>query len=273
LEFINLHEEFNHLQTQLDSRIRDVLHHDRSIMRPGVKELEPRLAHYPGVRHCITYISGTGALLMPLMAWGSGPGDAVFTTPFTFSATAEVVTLLGALPVFIDIDPQTYNMHPPALEEAIRRVNGDGKRCSRAIIPVDLFSLPAEYDQIGPLAKKNGLLVLGDSAQAFGGSIKGQRACSFGDASATSSIPAKPLGCYGEGGAIFTKYDELAGRRASIRVHSKGTVKYNNVHVGLNGRLDTIQAAILLENRTFLMTISSGGGRWQPAIRGCWSTK
>lgn len=246
VQFIDLAAQYKKLKEDIDENIHKVLNHGKYIMGPEVAELENKLVEYVGVKHCISCSNGTDALLMPLMAWGIGEGDAVFTTPFTFNATAEVVSLLGATPVFADIDPYTYNIDPVMLEEAIERVISEGKLTPKAIIPVDLFGLPAEYDKIEDIARKYGLKVLEDAAQGFGGLYKGRRAGSFGDAAGTSFFPAKPLGCYGDGGAIFTNDDDLAAVLKSIRVHGQGSDKYDNVRVGLNARLDTIQAAILL---------------------------
>jgi UDP-2-acetamido-2-deoxy-ribo-hexuluronate aminotransferase len=246
IEFIDLAEQYRHLQNEIDSNIKKVLLHGKYILGPEVKELEQQLAEYAGVKHAISCSNGTDALLMPLMAWGLGRGDAVFTTPFTFIATAEVVSLLGATPVFVDIDPDTYNMDIKKLEQAIEGVISDGKLNPEVILPVDLFGLPADYDGIMQLARKYGLKVLEDAAQSFGSVYGRKKAGSLGDAAATSFFPAKPLGCYGDGGAIFTDEDELAEKLFSIRVHGQGRDKYENVRVGINGRLDTIQAAILL---------------------------
>jgi len=246
VQFIDLAAQYKKLKEDIDENIHKVLNHGKYIMGPEVTELEQKLAEYVGVKHCISCSNGTDALFMPLMAWGIGKGDAVFTTPFTFIATAEVVSLLGATPVFADIDEDTFNIDPVKFEEAIERVISEGKLKPKAIIPVDLFGLPADYDRIEAIARKYGLKVLEDAAQGFGGVYKGRRAGSFGDVAGTSFFPAKPLGCYGDGGAIFTNDDELAAVLKSIRVHGQGTNKYDNVRVGLNARLDTIQAAILL---------------------------
>ena len=246
MQFIDLAAQQERIRDKIDLRIKEVLKHGKYIMGPEVAELESRLADFTGVRHCITCSSGTDALLMPLMAWGIGPGDAVFTTPFTFIATSEVIRLLGATPVFVDVD-ETFNINPKLLEQAIVRVRKEGLLNPRAVIPVDLFGLPANYPEIEKIAEKYGIKVMEDGAQGLGGEIGGQKACSFGNAASTSFFPAKPLGCYGDGGAIFTNDDELSEKLRSIRVHGKGGHKYDNVRTGLNGRLDTIQAAILLE--------------------------
>lgn len=247
MKFIDLSKQYTLIQNKIEYRIQQVLHHGQYIMGPEVYELEKQLTEYVGIQHCISCSSGTDALLMPLLAWGIGPGDAVFTSTFTFIATAEVISLLGATPVFIDIDKTTYNMDFHSLEDAVQKVFSAGKLKPTAVIPVDLFGLPSDYENIEAIARKYGLLVLGDTAQSFGGEINGRKCGGFGDASATSFFPTKPLGCYGDGGAIFTNDDDLATRIRSIRVHGKGTTKYDNIRIGINGRLDTIQAAILLE--------------------------
>lgn len=259
LPFIDLSAQQQRILPSITARLQRVLEHGQYIMGPENRELEDRLAAYVGCRHAIACSSGTDALLMPLMAWGIGPGDAIFTTPFTFVATAEVIALCGATPVFVDIDPQTFNLDPVHLERAIEAVlTGDEKKyplprqavenrlTPKAIIPVDLFGAPADYQQIMAVAARYGLKVLEDAAQSFGGSIGGKRAGSFGHAAATSFFPAKPLGGYGDGGAIFTDDDGLAEVLCSIRVHGQGNDRYENIRVGMNGRLDTMQAAVLL---------------------------
>lgn len=246
MEFIDLHAQYLQLRDEINANIQKVLDHGKYIMGPEVFELEEQLAEYVGVKHCITCANGTDALQMVLMAWDIKAGDAVFVPSFTFMSTAEVVSLQGATPVFTDIDIKTFNMSVESLEKQIKKVLAEGKLAPKAIIPVDLFGQPADYDKIMKLAKKYNLLVLEDAAQGFGGSIEGMKACSFGDAATTSFFPAKPLGCYGDGGAIFTDNDELAELLKSIRIHGKGTEKYDNIRIGLNSRLDTIQAAILL---------------------------
>ena len=246
MQFINLHAQYLDLKNEIDANIQRVLDHGKYIMGPEVAELENQLAEYVGVKHCITCANGTDALQMVLMAWGIKEGDAVFVPSFTFMSTAEIVSLEGATPVFTDIDLRTFNMSTESLEEQIKKVLAEGKLNPKAIIPVDLFGQPANFDAILPIAKKYNLFVLEDGAQGFGGSINGKRACSFGDAATTSFFPAKPLGCYGDGGAVFTDNDELAALLKSIRIHGKGTEKYDNVRIGLNTRLDTLQAAVLL---------------------------
>ena len=248
-DFIDLKTQQQKILPALNERIQRVLGHGQYIMGPEVQELEERLAAYVGVKHAVSCSSGTDALLMPLMAYQVGPGDAIFTTPFTFIATAEVIQLLGATPVFVDIDPKTFNIVPAALEEAIVNLGKSPRTASlrpKGIIPVDLFGQPADYDELNAIARRHGLFVLEDAAQSFGATYKGRRAGSLAEAAATSFFPAKPLGGYGDGGAIFTDNDALAETLKSIRVHGQGTNKYENVRLGLNGRLDTLQAAILL---------------------------
>jgi UDP-2-acetamido-2-deoxy-ribo-hexuluronate aminotransferase len=249
MDFIDLKTQQKAILPAINERIQRVLAHGQYIMGPEVQELEDRLAAYVGVKHVVTCSSGTDALLIPLMAYEVGPGDAIFTTPFTFIATAEVIQLLGATPVFVDIDPKTFNIDPAALKQAIKGLSQNPKTASlkpKGIIPVDLFGQPADYDQINALARKRNLFVLEDAAQSFGATYKGKRACSLADVAATSFFPAKPLGGYGDGGAIFTDDDDLAEILRSIRNHGQGRDRYENVRIGLNGRLDTLQAAILL---------------------------
>jgi UDP-2-acetamido-2-deoxy-ribo-hexuluronate aminotransferase len=249
LPFIDLKTQQKKIHDRIMENIRRVLAHGQYILGPEVRELEERLAAYVGVRHAITCSSGTDSLLMVLMAKGVGPGDAIFTTPFTFIATAEVVQLLGATPVFVDIDPKTYNINPEALRDAL--VNFDKKAPAagikpRGIIAVDLFGQPADYDRINSLARDYNLFVLEDAAQSFGAAYHRRRAGALAEAAATSFFPAKPLGCYGDGGSVFTDNDELAGILISIRNHGQGADRYDNVRLGINGRLDTLQAAVLL---------------------------
>jgi dTDP-4-amino-4,6-dideoxygalactose transaminase len=247
IQFIDLAAQQARIRGQVEERIRKVLDHGKYIMGPEVKELEDKLASYVGAKHCITCASGTDALLMPLMAYGAGPGDAIITTPFTFISTAEVVALLGATPIFVDIDPVTYNLDPAQLEKVMQseRVKQSGLKV-KGIIPVDLFGQPADYDEIEAFAKKHNLFVLEDAAQSFGAEYRGRKTGSFGDVAATSFFPAKPFGCYGDGGAIFTNDENLALKMRSIRVHGQGSDKYDNVRIGINGRFDTMQAAVLL---------------------------
>jgi len=258
IPFIDLKAQYKLLANDIQSGINGVLEHGQFILGPEVKELEKHLAEFTEVKHAITCSSGTDALLMPLMALNIGPGDFVFTTPFTFIATAEVISLLGAIPVFVDIDPKTFNIDPSKLKLAIEAAKTQNHKIyplpqnippaatPRAIIPVDLFGLPADYDPIMEIAKQENLFVLEDAAQGFGGIYKDRKAGILGHTGATSFFPAKPLGCYGDGGAIFTNDDDLAEKLLSIRVHGQGKDKYNNICTGLNARLDTLQAAILL---------------------------
>ncbi len=246
MNFIDLKRQYAEIKNEINEGINGVLEHGRYVLGPEIEELEQKLAAYTGVKHCVACASGTDALLMPLMAWGIGSGDAVFTTPFTFIATAEVIKLVGAVPVFVDIDEKTYNIDPQKLDEAIEGVKADGKLNPKAIIPVDLFGLAADYEKIVPIAEKHNLILLEDAAQGFGGELKGKKSASWGNAAATSFFPAKPLGCYGDGGAVFTNDDELYKLLRSIRMHGEGEERYDNVRIGLNGRLDSIQAAVLL---------------------------
>ena len=250
MQFIDLKRQYAVLKEGIDRGIAAVLTHGRFILGPEIGELEQELASLAGVKHAVTCSSGTDALLMPLMAWNIGPGDAVFVPAFTFFASAEVIALLGATPVFTDICPDTFNMDPASLETAIQETLAEGRLTPRAVMPVDLFGLPADYDAIEPIARRYGLAILEDAAQGFGGRYHGRAAGSMGDVGATSFFPAKPLGCYGDGGAIFTDDDETAALLRSIRVHGEGRDKYENVRLGLNGRLDSIQAAVLLEKLT-----------------------
>ena len=246
MQFIDLKAQQKKIKAKIDKRVQSVLSHGKYIMGPEVFELEKRLAEYVGVKHCISCSSGTDALLIPLLAKNFGPGDAILTTPFTYIATAEVISLIGATPIFIDIYPETFNMNPNGIIEAIKESKTKGLN-PRAIIPVDLFGLPARYRMIEEIASENNLFIIEDAAQGFGGEIRGRKTGSFGDVATTSFFPAKPLGCYGDGGAIFTNDDNLAEKMKSVRVHGGGVDKYENIRVGINGRLDTIQAAILLE--------------------------
>lgn len=274
MQFIDLTAQQNRIKDNLNSRIQAVLTHGNYIMGPEVKELEDKLASYVGTKHAIACASGTDALLLALMAYGVGPGDAIFTTPFTFIATAEVISLLGATPIFVDIDPKTFNLDPAKLELAIQALKtGDraiyplpsassesapktgfnsplsfelSALSPKGIIPVDLFGLPADYDTINSISQKFNLFVIEDAAQSLGAEYKGKKACALSDIACTSFFPAKPLGCYGDGGMCFTENDNLAEIMRSLRVHGKGGHKYDNIRIGINGRLDTLQAAILL---------------------------
>ena len=244
--FMDLAAQQQRIMPQLEKNIKTVLQHGRYIMGPEVAALEKRLAEFAQVRHAITCASGTDALLMVLMANGIGPGDAVFTTPFTFIATSEVISLLGATPVFVDIDAATFNICPEKLKITIQQVIQEGKLIPKAVMPVDLFGLPCDYDRINQVSSGHSLVVIEDAAQSLGAEYKGRMAGSLAHAGCTSFFPAKPLGCYGDGGAIFTDSDDMAEILKSIRIHGKGKDKYDNIRLGINGRLDTLQAAILL---------------------------
>jgi len=247
MAFIDLATQQKRIHSKIQQGIQTVLKHGKYIMGPEVRELEQRLAAFAGVQHAITCASGTDALLMVLMGLGIGPGDAVFTSSFTFIATAEVIRLSGATPVFVDIDPVTFNISAEKLLQAVVEIkNSRPELTPRAVMPVDLFGLLCDYDKIDKIALAHGLYVIEDAAQSFGGVYKDKAAGSMGHAGCTSFFPAKPLGCYGDGGAIFTDSDDLADKLVSIRVHGKGKDKYDNVRTGINGRLDTLQAAILL---------------------------
>ncbi len=245
MEFRDLKKQYNVLQQDIEQAIQDVSTTGAFIMGPQVRELEQQLADYVGVKHCLSCANGTDALTLALKAWGIGPGDAVFVPDFTFFSSAEVVSLEGATPVFVDVCEDTFNIYPEDLERAVKQTLAEGRLTPKVIVAVDLFGLPADYARVREIADRYGLLILEDGAQGFGGSYKGRRACSFGDIATTSFFPAKPLGCYGDGGAVFTDNDEWAALIASYRVHGKGSDKYDNVRIGLNSRLDTIQAAIL----------------------------
>lgn len=247
MHFIDLEAQYLHLKEKIDARIHKVLDHGQYIMGPEVQELEDKLAKYVGVKHAITCANGTDALTLAMMVLGIKEGEAVFCPTFTFFATAEVIAYEGATPVLVDSDEATFNICPIDLEKRIQKVIAEGQLVPKAIIAVDLFGLPANYPEITKIAEKYNLKLIEDAAQGFGGEINGKRAGSFGDIATTSFFPAKPLGCYGDGGAIFTNDDEFAQLLKSYRVHGKGRDKYDNIRIGMNSRLDTIQAAILLE--------------------------
>jgi dTDP-4-amino-4,6-dideoxygalactose transaminase len=247
IPFIDLAAQRRRLGASIDAALARVTEHCQFILGPEVRALEAELASFCGARHAVSCASGTDALVLVLMAKGIGPGDAVVCPSFTFCATAEVVALLGATPVFADVDEATFNIDPSSLERAIAKAKRLGLK-PRAVIPVDLFGLPADYDAIAAIAAAEGIFILDDAAQAFGATYHGRPLGTFGLATTTSFFPAKPLGCYGDGGAIFTDDDELAALLVSLRVHGQSTTdKYDNVRVGLTGRLDTMQAAVLLE--------------------------
>jgi len=259
MQFIDLTSQQKRIRKRIDENMNAVLNHGKYIMGPEVAELEKELATFSETKHAVSCSSGTDALLLALMAMGVGPGDAVFTTPCTFIATVEVICLLGATPVFVDIDSKTFNLDPEQLEAAILAfaANKSDKYplpaaakatplTPKGIVAVDLFGLPADYEQINTIARKYDLFVIGDAAQSLGAEIGEKKACSFPDIACTSFFPAKPLGCYGDGGMCFTDNDDLADVMRSLRLHGKGNHKYDNVRIGVNARLDTLQAAILL---------------------------
>lgn len=245
MEFRDLKQQYQHLQADLDKAVAEVMSQGQFIGGGPVADLEKTLADYVGVKHCLTCANGTDALSLVLMAWGIGPGHAVFVPDFTFFATAEVISFAGATPIFVAVDDRTFNLDPEDLKAAIAEVEKSGRLEAKAVIPVDLFGLPANYPEILKIAQDHDLLVLADSAQGFGGRIGDRVNGSFGQAATTSFFPAKPLGCYGDGGAVFTNDSDLADLVLSFKVHGKGSYKYDNVRIGVNSRLDTIQAAIL----------------------------
>jgi len=246
LEFAGIKAQYAALKDAIAPLVGRVFVHGRFIMGPEIDELEVALAAFAGVEHAIGLSSGTDALTAPLMAAGVGPGNAVFLPAFTFTATAEVPLLLGASPVFVDVDPRTFNIDVADLEEKIAAVRKAGALTPKAIIPVDLFGLPAAYDALNGIAAREGLFLLADAAQSFGGSYRGRKIGSLAPVTGTSFFPAKPLGCYGDGGAVFTNDADLADRLRSVRNHGQGADKYAIERIGLNARLDTLQAAVLL---------------------------
>lgn len=245
MQFRDLQKQYQILKPDMDKTIERVLSAGNFISGKQVTELEDRLAAYVGMKHCITCGNGTDALTLALMVWDIGPGDAVFVPDFTFFASGETPAYEGATPVFVDVEEDTFNMSPDSLEDAILQVKKEGKLTPRVIVAVDLFGQPADYPRIRLIAEKYDLLILEDGAQGFGGRLKDRRACSFGDISTTSFFPAKPLGCYGDGGAVFTDHDDWAALLRSYRIHGKGSDKYDNIRIGMNSRLDTLQAAVL----------------------------
>jgi dTDP-4-amino-4,6-dideoxygalactose transaminase len=247
IPFIDLQAQRRRLGEPLNRAIAAAVEGGQWILGPQVGQLERDLAAFAGVKHAIGCANGTDALLLVLRAWGGGPGDAVFVPAFTFAASAEVVVLAGATPVFVDVLPDTFNMDPASLEAAIALVKREGRLQPKVVMPVDLFGQPADYHVLAPIAAREGLKLFCDTAQGFGGLLDGRRAGAIGDAAATSFFPAKPLGCYGDGGACFTDDDELKDLLLSMRMHGQGSDRYEHVRIGLNSRLDTIQAAILIE--------------------------
>jgi len=246
IPFIDVAAQRRRLGRAIDEAVARVLDHCQFIMGPEVRAAEADLAAFCGARHAITCASGTDALILPLMAKGIGPGDAVICPGFTFHATAEVVALVGATPVFADVGEESFNIDPRSIERAIAAARGLGLK-PKAVIPVDLFGQPADYDAVGAIARAENLFVLADGAQSFGARFRNRAVGTLGHATSTSFFPAKPLGVYGDGGATFTDDDDLAEVIRSIRVHGEGRQKYDCVRIGLNGRFDTIQAAVLIE--------------------------
>lgn len=245
MQFRDLQRQYQLLKSEIDLAVLEVMTKSNFISGNQVVELEKELADYIGVKHCVTCGNGTDALSLALMTWNIGPGDAVFVPDFTFFASGETVAFEGATPIFVDVEENTFNMDPKSLKQAIEVVKEEGKLTPKVIVAVDLFGQPADFSEIRNIANEYGLLILEDAAQGFGGKIGNNRACSFGDIACTSFFPAKPLGCYGDGGAIFTDNDEWYQLLCSYRIHGKGSDKYDNVRIGMNSRLDTIQAAIL----------------------------
>ncbi|KQT86320.1 DegT/DnrJ/EryC1/StrS aminotransferase family protein [Aurantimonas sp. Leaf443] len=247
IPFIDLASQRDRIRAKVDARMAAVLDHGAFIMGPEIRELETALSAFAGMEHTLSCASGTDALALPLMAWGIRPGDVVFCPSFTFAATAEVVAWLGATPYFVDVDEKTFNMDPASLEAAIAECAGRSDLRPRVVIAVDLFGQPADYPAIRAICDRHGLLLISDAAQGYGATIDGAMSSKWADVVATSFFPAKPLGCYGDGGSVQTNDGELAAVMASIRIHGQGTDKYDNVRIGMNGRMDTLQAAILLE--------------------------
>lgn len=275
MEFRDLKKQYNVLKKEIDFAMNEVITSASFISGRQVKKLEERLAEYVGVKYCVTCANGTDAISLALMVWNIQRGDAVFVPDFTFFSSGECPAFAGATPVFIDVDKRTFNIDPDKLERAIKKVREEGKYIPKVVIAVDLFGLPADYERIQNICKKYGLLLLEDGAQGFGGSIHEKRACSFGDISITSFFPAKPLGCYGDGGALFTDNKEWADLLRSYCVHGKsGNDKYNNIRIGVNSRLDTIQAAILLPKlKAFieyeLDNVNQAAGWYRDSLKDC----
>jgi len=250
IEFIDLKAQQRRLKSEIDAAIAKVLAEGRYVMGPEVHQFEAELASFGKAKHAIGCANGTDALVLPMLAWGIGLGDAVFCPSFTYCATAEIIAHIGATPVFIDIDRDSYNMEASSLEQAIESVKTEGKLTPRAVIAVDLFGQSADYEAIAPITKKHGLKLVADSAQGFGTTLHSYQPLHWADVTTTSFFPAKPLGCYGDGGAVLTNDDGLADAIHSLRIHGKGVDKYDNIRVGINSRLDTLQAAILLTKLT-----------------------
>jgi len=246
MQFRDLKAQYVALKSEMDKAILEVVDSSAFVMGPKIKEMERAFAEYVGMKHCVACNSGTDALLLALKAWNVKPGDAVFVPSFTFFASAEVIAIQGATPVFVDVDENTFNIDVADLEHKIEQTLKAGKLTPRVIIAVDLFGLPADFKAVRKVADKYGLYILEDGAQGFGGRIGEKEACSFGDISTTSFFPAKPVGCYGDGGAVFTNNDEWAALMESYHIHGKGSDRYDNVRIGMNSRMDSIQAAVLL---------------------------
>lgn len=246
MEFRDLKRQYQAIKSDIDSKIHEVIEQTSFIQGKQVADLEKQLAGYVGVKHCVACANGTDALQLALMTWGIGKGDAVFVPDFTFFSSGEVVSAVNAVPIFVDIEPDTYNIDCNSLEIMIQKTIREGRLAPKAVVTVDLFGQPADYGKLRTVAERYDMVILEDAAQGFGGRIGEQKACSFGDISTTSFFPAKPLGCYGDGGAVFTDNEEWAELIKSYRVHGKGSSKYDNVRIGMNSRLDTLQAAVLL---------------------------
>lgn len=268
MEFRDLKRQYSYLKDEMDASMQKVLADANFIQGKQVAELEKALADYTGVKHCVACANGTDALQLALMAWQIGPGDAVFVPDFTFFSSGEVVSAVGAAPVFVDVDADTFNIDCASLAHMIEKTEAEGKWTPKAVVTVDLFGQPAEYKKIRSLAEKYHLLILEDAAQGFGGRIGEKRAGSFGDIATTSFFPAKPLGCYGDGGAVFTDNDEWAELLKSYRVHGKGSSKYDNIRIGMNSRLDTLQAAVL---QTKLPVFAKEELEWEQKIAACYT--
>lgn len=274
MQFRDLKKQYRVLKADIDAAMQRVAENCNFISGGEVAELERQLAEYVGAKYCISCANGTDALSIAMMVWGIGSGDAVFVPDFTFFSSGEIVSHCGAVPIFVDVCEETFNIDPDKLESAIINARQEGKYELKAVVAVDLFGLPADMPKIRAICDKYELLLLEDGAQGFGGRIGDKTACSFGDMSTTSFFPAKPLGCYGDGGALFTDNSEWAQAAMSIRVHGKGEMKYDNVRIGLNSRLDTIQAAILkVKFRAFteyeLTDVNKASEMYDKAFDGC----
>lgn len=250
MQFIDLHAQQSRLKTEINAGIADVLAHGRYILGPQVEDFETKLAAFAEAKHALSCANGTDAILLPLLAWNIGPGDAVFCPSFSYCATAEVIALRGATPVFVDIDRRTYNMDSESLRRAISQIKRQGELTPRAVIIVDLFGQCADYPALAPIARKAGLKIISDCAQGFGSTRGGKHPLEWADVQTTSFFPAKPLGCYGDGGAVLTQDNELNALMTSLRFHGRGAAPFDSDHIGMNSRLDTLQAAILLPKLT-----------------------